>query len=71
MVRAGQIAIEGAAGQGNEAYKRTGDPWLDLLGAMITLAADDANQRHDRQAAQWLWQVAPSLASQLLDCKCE
>lgn len=45
-----------------------GAPGLSLLAAMIKQAARDANRRGDRQAAEWLWAVAPTAAAELLDC---
>ena len=45
-----------------------GSPGLSLLAAVIKQAVRDANRRGDRQAAQFVWEVAPSLAAKLLDC---
>lgn len=38
----------------------TGDPYLDLLGAVIRQALRDA--KRDLAAAAWVWSVAPSIA---------
>lgn len=41
----------------------TGDPWLDLLGAVIRQALRDA--KRDLAAAAWVRSVAPALASRI------
>lgn len=51
--------------------RQTGDPWLDLWAGILRQAIDDANKRHDRSAAQWLWQHEPVIAEQALRCDCE
>jgi hypothetical protein len=49
-----------------ESKQTTGDPWLDLLAAMLRQAIKDA-KRGNRGAAYWLWVVAPGLAGRAID----
>lgn len=50
--------------------RQTGDPWL-VYAATVRQAIADANERHDRGAAQWLWMVDPEIAERALRCDCE
>ncbi|MBX3001918.1 MAG: hypothetical protein KF893_25560 [Caldilineaceae bacterium] len=42
----------------------TGDPWLDLFGAVVLTAVRDA-RRGDPDALNWLQQTAPTVAQRL------
>jgi len=73
---------EGATGQRGQRKRRgvnvewgekdiCGDPGLSLFGAILRQAVRDANQRNDREAAEFVWKVAPTLAPKLLICECD
>lgn len=46
--------------------RQTGDPWVDLWAGVLRQAIADANERHDRSAAAWLWTVEPGIAERAL-----
>lgn len=62
----------GEEGNGQRAKIRIRDDRAPvLLAAIIRQAAKDANRQGDRYAAQFVWNVAPTLAPKLLICECD